>query len=41
MMVLNFRLEIFIIRNEASLEEWGELYDVAIRVKEMKLWEEL
>lgn len=29
------------MRNEASLEEWRELYNVAIRLKDMKPWEEL
>jgi hypothetical protein len=29
------------MRKEASLEQWKELYDVAIRIKEMKPWEDL
>ncbi len=29
------------MRTEATLEEWKDLYDIAIRLKEMKPWEEL
>jgi hypothetical protein len=29
------------MRIEATLEEWKDLYDIAIRLKEMKPWEEL
>lgn len=29
------------MREDASFEEWRELYDIAIRIKEMKPWEEL
>lgn len=29
------------MRKEASLEQWKELYDVAIKIKEMRPWEEL
>lgn len=27
------------MRKEATIEQWKELYEVAIRMKELKLWE--
>lgn len=28
------------MRKEATLEQWNELYNVAIRIKELRSWEE-
>lgn len=29
------------MRNEATLDEWKELYDIAIKIKDLKPWEYL